>query len=90
MRGDNRTLTHALGDLHLVAVRSFGVHGAQIFITRSKAISRPTYNKEYSTPVAFDERGVMKQITYRMQVEGGIRASAFASAIRFGIHTMGA
>jgi hypothetical protein len=89
MRGDNRTLTHALGDLHL-AVRSFGGNGAQIFITRSKAISRPTYNKEYSTPVAFDERGVMKQITYRMQVEGGIRASAFASAIRFGIHTMGA
>ena len=35
---------------------------------------RPTYNKEYFIPVAFDDHGrVSKQIIYRMQIENGQR-----------------
>jgi hypothetical protein len=35
---------------------------------------RPTYNKEYPVPFAFDENGnVSKQIMYRFQIENGER-----------------
>lgn len=35
---------------------------------------RPTYNKEFHIPVAFDEHGLIrKQVAYRMQIENGER-----------------
>jgi hypothetical protein len=37
-------------------------------------MSRPTYNKEYPVPFAFDENGnVSKRIMYRFQIENGKR-----------------
>jgi hypothetical protein len=41
--------------------------------TGERAVSRPTYNKEFFIPVPFDERGAVKQIAYQMQIENGIR-----------------
>jgi hypothetical protein len=35
---------------------------------------RPTYNKEYAIPAAFDALGrIQKQIAYRIQIENGVR-----------------